>query len=133
MSFGGLELTLSLPGVAGATNVLQGGRTASISAPPRVGSAPAALIGDGVDFPLKQGANTFGRKSENDVQITDPYVSGRHGIIEIADDGIYLTDIGSTNGTLLNDAKLAPDQRTKLTKDDVIRLGGLTFHVELND
>lgn len=133
VSFGGLELKLSMPGQSGATNILAGGKTAAISTPPQVETAPAALVGEGQEFPLKAGANTFGRKSNNDVQIVDPYVSGQHGTIEIAEDGIFLTDIGSTNGTLLNDAKLTPNQRTQITADDEIRLGSLKFHVELKN
>ena len=76
--------------------------------------------------------NSFGRKAENDVQIADPYVSGRHGTIEVADDGIYITDTGSSNGTLLNDAKLVPNIRTQMQPDDVIRLGSKEFRVVLS-
>lgn len=131
VSFGGLELKLGLPGQAGATNILGSNKTAAISAPPKLETAPAALVGEGKEFPLKRGANTFGRKPENDVQIADPYVSGKHGLIEIGDDGIYLTDTGSTNGTMLNDAKLNPNQRMQITPDDEIRLGNMRFKVEI--
>ena len=133
VSFGGLELKLSMPGQAGATNVLASNKTAAMAAAPRVEGAPAVLVGEGQEFPLKKGVNTFGRKSANDVQIADPYVSGKHGEIEVAEDGIYLTDTGSTNGTMLNDAKLNSNQRTQITAADEIRLGSLKFHVELRD
>jgi pSer/pThr/pTyr-binding forkhead associated (FHA) protein len=66
------------------------------------------------------------------VQITDPYVSGKHGMIEIADDGLFVTDIGSTNGTMLNDAKLSPNMRTAITTEDVIRLGSMEFRIEID-
>lgn len=135
ISFGGIDLVLSMPGgaTANATQNFAGNRTAAISAPPQVEVAPATLVGDGKRFPLKVGINTFGRKSaDNDVAIVDPYVSGKHGIIEVADDGIFVTDIGSTNGTMLNDAKLVPNMRTALQPDDVIRLGSLEFKVERN-
>jgi pSer/pThr/pTyr-binding forkhead associated (FHA) protein len=132
VSFAGYEMKVSVPGVSGATQVLSGNKTAAIGTPPRVEQAPGYLIGgDAQKFALKPGMNTFGRKPENDVQISDPYVSGRHGIIELAEDGVYLTDIGSTNGTLLNEAKLAPNMRTKMAEGDVIRLGSLEFRVEL--
>jgi len=131
VSFGGLELKLSLPGQAGATNILQSNKTAAMNAAPQVEAPPAVLVGEGQEFPLKKGVNTFGRKSANDVQIADPYVSGKHGEIEIAEEGIYLTDTGSTNGTMLNDAKLNPNQRTRITPSDEIRLGSLKFHVEI--
>jgi pSer/pThr/pTyr-binding forkhead associated (FHA) protein len=133
VSFGGLELTLSLPGQAMATNIIASNKTAAMSAAPRLDTAPAVLVGEGAERPLKKGVNTFGRKSDNDISIVDPYVSGRHGEIDVADDGVYLTDTGSTNGTMLNDAKLNPNQRTKISQDDEIRLGSLRFHVEVKE
>lgn len=131
VSLGGVEMTLGVPGAAGATAVLGSNKTASLTVPPRLETAAGHLVGDGVEYPLKPGANTFGRKSDNDVAIVDAYVSGRHGLIELAEDGIFLTDTGSTNGTLLNDAKLTPNMRTGITPEDTIRLGSLTFQVRL--
>jgi pSer/pThr/pTyr-binding forkhead associated (FHA) protein len=134
LSFGGLELKLSLPGdkSGNATQVFSSNKTAAISAAPQKEVAPAKLVGEGKEFALKAGQNTFGRKPENDVQIADPYVSGKHGLIEITDQGIFITDTGSTNGTMLNDAKLSPNMRTSMTPDDVIRLGSMEFLVQLN-
>lgn len=154
VSFGGVELTLSMPGQAGATEMLSPNRTAMISAPPikdegtkEVGDAgpqagtasseaahatfePAAfLVVDGEEKPLKAGLNTFGRKPENDVQIADPYVSGKHGTIDVREDGLFLTDIGSTNGTIFNGEKMEPNVETNLTEDDEVRIGGLTLKV----
>jgi pSer/pThr/pTyr-binding forkhead associated (FHA) protein len=131
LSFGGCEVRISLPGGAGAnaTAMPVTNKTAAISAPPKVEVAPARLVGEGHDHPLRKGTNSFGRKSDNDVAIPDPYVSGRHGVIEIAEDGYFITDVGSTNGTLLNDARLVPNMRTAITSDDVIRLGSLELRV----
>ena len=131
VAFGGVEVKLRLPGQqsGGVTQSFPSNRTAAMPAVPKLEAAPATLVGDGVEYPLKAGQNTFGRKSDSDVQITDPYVSGRHGIIEIAADGFFLTDVGSTNGTLLNDAKMAANMRTRITSEDVIRLGGLELRV----
>jgi len=133
VSFGGVELKLSLPGEqsGNATAVISANKTAAIAAPPQLEKPAAMLVGEGREIPLKAGTNTFGRKAENDLQIADAYVSGKHGVIEITDDGLFLTDIGSTNGTMLNDAKLAPNMRTAITPEDVIRLGSLEFQVRL--
>jgi pSer/pThr/pTyr-binding forkhead associated (FHA) protein len=131
LAFGGVEARISLPGggPAQATQAFGGNRTAAISAPPTIDDAPAKLVGGPQDFPLRLGPNTFGRKPENQIQIADPYVSGRHGVIEVEEGGIFLTDLGSTNGTLLNDAKLSPNMRTRLEETDVIRLGSLELRV----
>jgi pSer/pThr/pTyr-binding forkhead associated (FHA) protein len=146
VSFGGVKMRLEAPGApsAGATQTLPTHRTTALEAAPTVSrdesevdpqASPAAawLVGEGHEIPLHSGPNTFGRKAENDVPIPDPYVSGRHGVIEVAEDGIFLTDIGSTNGTLLNEARLTPNMRTKLNPDDVIRLGGLEFRVRAGE
>jgi pSer/pThr/pTyr-binding forkhead associated (FHA) protein len=132
ISLGGFVLQVQLPGTKGGnvTQAFASNKTAAMATPPTKEVPPAVLVAnDGKEHPLKLGMNTFGRKSENDVAISDAYVSGKHGIIEVAEDGLYLTDIGSTNGTLLNDAKLAPNMRTRLEESDEIRLGSLTFRI----
>ena len=62
------------------------------------------------------GVTTFGRRAENSVVLPgDPYVSGSHAQI-IADGDVFrLTDIGSTNGTLLNGERLAINEPVTLT------------------
>lgn len=132
ISFAGLELAVQLPGAGGGntTQAFANNKTAAISAAPQKETSPAILTWDGKNFPLKLGVNTFGRKTDNDVAIVDPYISGRHGVIEIAEDGIYVTDTGSTNGTSLNDSRLAANMRTVMTEDDVIRIGAIELRIK---
>jgi pSer/pThr/pTyr-binding forkhead associated (FHA) protein len=134
LSFGGIELQLALPGAKGGntTQVFGSNKTAAISAAPQKEVAPAVLVGEGKEFPLKAGINVFGRKAENDVQIPDPYISGKHGQIEVTDQGVFITDTGSSNGTMLNDAKLVPNMRTNVTPEDVIRFGSMEFQIRIN-
>ncbi len=129
ISLGGYELTFSMPGESEKTVMPMSGKTAALQQSPSIDTSVAILSIDGVDHPLQRGENSFGRKSENDIAIPDPYVSGRHGVIEVTDDEIYLTDIGSTNGTMLNDAKLTAQQKARITPDDVIRLGQIELRV----
>ncbi len=133
ISFGGYEMQLNLPGAKGGntTQVFASNKTAAMTMAPKVEVPPAMLIGEGREIPLKTGGNVFGRKAESDVQIADPYVSGKHGLIEVTDQGIFITDTGSTNGTMLNDAKLVPNMRTAMTPEDVIRLGSMEFQVRI--
>lgn len=130
ISLGGFTLTVSLPGESAKTAMPMGGKTAQISVAPSASGAVAYLVGEGERFALKPGENTFGRRDGNDIVIADAYVSGKHGVIELEDDSIFLTDIGSTNGTMLNDAKLGANMRTRIESSDVIRLGSLEFRVE---
>ncbi|MCW5938624.1 MAG: FHA domain-containing protein [Fimbriimonadaceae bacterium] len=133
VSLGGFELTLSLPGEANKTLQAMSGRTSAMAAPPTTSDAPVWLVLPDREEPLRPGQNTFGRRDGNSIVIADPYVSGSHGVIEVADDGVYLTDTGSTNGTLLNEAKIAPNMRTKVSPDDTIRLGSLEIKIRLKD
>ena len=142
VSFGGVEVKLSLPGSAGATQMLGGNKTAALSAPPVADQpkaeepqeefVPAAFLVLGDDeIPLKEGESTFGRKDDNDVSISDPYVSGRHGKIEVEDREIFFTDIGSTNGTFVNGSKLDVNVRTKIEETDQIVIGSIEFSLRL--
>ena len=135
ISLGGVELKFSMPGATSGGNTTQAfasNKTAAMAAAPAVEIPPAVLVGEGKELPLRAGVNSFGRKADNDVCVPDPYVSGRHGQIEVTDQGIFFTDLGSTNGTMLNDAKLAPNMRTLVTPEDVIRLGALEFQIRVN-
>jgi pSer/pThr/pTyr-binding forkhead associated (FHA) protein len=135
VSFGGIELRLSLPGAAGATQMLGGNKTAAMAAAPTAQTAeavdepafePAAFLEvAGTSYPLKSGPNSFGRKAENDVCIADPYISGQHGQIDVEADGIYFTDLGSTNGTFVNGARLGNSMKTKIGPDDEVLIGSL--------
>lgn len=138
VAFGGVALRVQLPGgpSASATTSLPSNRTAAMDAPPATvtpePSAPAVAywVGEDLRVPLSLGQHTFGRKADNDIVIADPYVSGRHGVVEVTEDGITLTDTGSTNGTLVDGEKLAANAPRVLDATSVIRLGSLEFRVE---
>lgn len=133
LSLGGFELTLSLPGEGNKTLQALSGRTAAISVVPTVDESVAWLVLSDKEVPLAIGSYTFGRRDSNDIVISDPYVSGTHGRVDVTDDGVYLTDTGSTNGTVLNEAKLSPQMKTKLSKEDVVRLGSVEVRVRFKE
>lgn len=132
VSLGGFELILGLPGEANRTLAAFAGKTSAIAAPPTIGQIKAVLTLPDRDVSLRAGSTTFGRRDGNDLVISDPHVSGKHGLFEADDSGVYLTDLGSTNGTLLNDAKLTANSRTQLREGDRITLGGTTLLVKLS-
>ncbi len=140
VAFGGFEATVALPGARPSATQSVSRKTAALDAPPAAEAAapqnpqpaPAAhLVGAGLRLPIPRGRSTFGRKAENDLQLSDPYVSGRHGVIEADDDGFWITDLGSTNGTFLNAARLEPNRRVRVTPDDVLRIGNLELRIEV--
>lgn len=127
VSLGGLELTFSLPNESAKTQMGTGGKTIGMVVPPAVEKPVAILSGGDYRFDLRPGRHTFGRRDSNTFAIPDPFVSGTHGTIEVDSTGIYLTDTGSTNGTMLNDAKLPAQQRTQLQMGDELRLGSIVL------
>ncbi len=90
-------------------------------------------LADGRGRPIKLSGDaiTIGRHPDNKLRIKDDMSSRHHCVIEPADDigpGAYrLRDLGSRNGTKLNDMKVT---ESVLTPDDVISIGKLSFRVE---
>jgi hypothetical protein len=71
---------------------------------------------------LHKDRTTLGRKPENDIVLDTMVVSGKHCAFElvgVAD--VYLQDLGSTNGTYVNDRMVK--ERTQLHDGDVIAIG----------
>ncbi len=56
-------------------------------------------------------------------------VSRQHATIARSDDIFVLEDLGSTNGTWLNEVKLTPNKPTTFQSGDLIRLGQLGLYV----
>jgi hypothetical protein len=72
---------------------------------------------------------TVGRGTQNDIALDgDDYASARHARIEPRRDGVWVEDIGSTNGTYLNGIKLT--RARKLTPGDVVRVGETELRYE---
>ncbi len=62
----------------------------------------------------------LGRQSDCDIIVHDTSVSRRHCVIVPGDDGFSVVDLGSANGTLVNDVRIT---RRRLVDGDVIRCG----------
>ena len=63
---------------------------------------------------------TVGRAPDNDVVVGDPATSGRHGRIEVRAGAFWISDLGSTNGTLVNGEPVIEKQ---LNHGDLIAIG----------
>jgi len=68
-----------------------------------------------------------GRAVTSDVPIYDPTISRRHAEIVLTTTGVRVTDLGSSNGTFLNGAKITD---AEATANDVVTFGKVAFRVK---
>lgn len=79
------------------------------------------------EFELTKDRVTIGRRSDNDIQLDDPTVSGIHAVMTLKPDAylddafdVAIADFNSTNGLFVNGNKV---QQKRLTAGDIIRIG----------
>ena len=78
---------------------------------------------------LNSDALTIGRDGENDVPLPgDSFASATHARFEPRADGVWLEDVGSTNGTYVNGVKLKRPKR--LEPGDIVKIGETDFRFE---
>ena len=89
--------------------------------------SPALETGDVVT--LDSHPLTVGRGLTNDVSLAvDEYASTRHARFEPRRDGVFVEDIGSTNGTFVNGIRVTRER--KLAPGDVVRIGETDLRFE---
>jgi hypothetical protein len=109
----------SIPGL-GEEQHVEAGKLVVVKSP---------ALSEGDEWELDSSPLTFGRSSQNDVQLKrDEYASSTHARIEPRRDGVWLEDAGSTNGTYLNGIRLTRPKR--LTAGDVVRIGETELRYE---
>ena len=72
-------------------------------------------------------AIVIGRSAECDLSIADTYLSSRHARFAIDDGDLTVEDLGSTNGTYVNQTLVSG--RVHLEKGDIVQVGGVLFEV----
>ena len=91
-------------------------------------ASPALEEGD--EILLDTSPITLGRGVTNDVPLPDDeYASTRHVRVEPRRDGVWVEDIGSTNGTFVNGIRLTRERR--LAPGDVLRVGETDLRFEV--
>ncbi len=80
-------------------------------------------LGEPAEYVLKPGKSTLGRKTDNDVPISDESASRVHAelIYDQKANTVVVRDLNSTNGTFVNRERIT--QPRTLTPDDQIRIG----------
>lgn len=70
---------------------------------------------------------TLGRKEDNSIVLNDKFVSSNHARIYVKGNEIILEDLNSTNGSFVNEQRVAG--RIRIGVSDSIRLGSTVFKV----
>jgi hypothetical protein len=85
---------------------------------------PGTRLGERVELPEHL---DIGRGPSSGLVLDDSYVSSKHASVEYDADGLMLSDLGSTNGTYVNEAMITAP--TRLKRGDVVQVGSFVFEV----
>ena len=72
-------------------------------------------------------AVVIGRSPECDLSIQDTYLSSRHARFAMDGSDLSVEDLGSTNGTYVNQELVVG--RQQLERGDIVQVGGILFEV----
>ncbi|MGN6184702.1 MAG: FHA domain-containing protein [Thermoanaerobaculia bacterium] len=108
------------------------GRTEALQLP--YGKRLSLAILDGPDagsvFRIEKPRVTIGRASA-DLTLNDTEASRQHAVLEVRDGTITVSDLGSTNGTLVNGEKIA--DATELSDKGEFQVGATTLMLIVTD
>jgi DNA-binding winged helix-turn-helix (wHTH) protein len=88
-----------------------------------VATASWVLVWEERQFPLAVGERIIGRDPDVDVTLESTTVSRRHARLQISADAATIEDLGSKNGTFVNDRRIV--EPAAVTDSDRIRIGSL--------
>src|SRR6185503_7533748 len=74
-------------------------------------------------YEVRMPLSHIGRGAHNDVMIADDSVSDTHAKLQRRDDGWYVVDVGSTNGTYVGGSRITAEKRLDGAPD--LRFGGV--------
>lgn len=103
-------------------HVFPGAPRLVVSAGGRAEQSSVEAEGGSTALELIQPVTVIGRGNDVDLRLLDPNVSRRHAEVRVGPDGVTITDLGSTNGTLVNDSPITGP--TPLRPGMRILLGG---------
>ena len=103
------------------------GETVDISDVDRNDSASSAweLVWENRRFQLAIGERVIGRDADADVTLDSTNVSRQHARLVVSGDGVTVEDLGSKNGTFVNDRRLVDRTPARVADGDRIRIGSL--------
>lgn len=84
----------------------------------------------GTVFPLQE-VNSLGRAPSSTIRLSDPFVSSHHALIAWREGHWWLEDLGSKNGTTLNDEPVT--RPTVVDAGDLIGIGQVVLRIEAGE
>jgi predicted component of type VI protein secretion system len=93
---------------------------------------PSRLVAldEGPDIPLDRDPIVVGRHPECDVRLNSVRVSRHHCCLIAVDEQVAVRDLGSMNGTRINDRRVASG---RLRMGDVVSIGGVRFRLAASE
>ena len=89
----------------------------------------SSTLKNGAAYALDGGPLAIGRSEENDLELRDDeFASASHARVEARQDGVWIVDRESTNGTYVNGIRL--DEPRRLEEGDLIRIGETKLRYE---
>lgn len=89
-------------------------------------ASPELRVGSRVEV---AGPTTLGRETGSGIRLErDEFASARHARIEPRPDGVWIEDLGSTNGTFVNDVRITGTRR--LSAEDVVKVGATELRLQ---
>jgi FHA domain len=89
-------------------------------------AAPGLPDGSSIDV---SGSTVAGRDAGSGIRLDgDEFASARHARIDQRPDGVWVEDLGSTNGTFVNGERVT--SRRRLQPGDVLRVGATELRLE---
>jgi pSer/pThr/pTyr-binding forkhead associated (FHA) protein len=83
------------------------------------------------EYSLNQAVTSIGRSPDNTIVLEDELASRRHAEVEFAGGIPRITDLGSSNGTLVNGTRITPNVPHELKDGDSIGIGSYILAVRL--
>src|SRR6185436_19706915 len=78
-------------------------------------------------FSIQQNSIVIGRSAVVNLSLPYRFISARHFELHQTGDDFTITDLHSTNGTLVNNKPLTPDKAVPLPTNTIIRIGDDAF------
>lgn len=99
-------------------------------------SQPATIIihtpeGQTASLPVDGPSMVIGRDADNQITLDYPDISRQHARITGDETGFQVIDLGSTNGTYLDNLKLIPHRPASWKPGQVLRIGDVQLHLQI--